>query len=94
MFITTAGQPNSFMMQTQSGGVYDLADDENNYHLAGSTGDEYENNATITRFAFSLHYSFLVKLPIFPILVYFMENSKKSLIQLSKGNLPQKHQRH
>ena len=53
MFITTAGQPKSYMMQTQSEGEYDLADDENNYHLAGSTGDEYENNTTITRFAFN-----------------------------------------
>ena len=42
------------MMQTQSGGEYDLADDENNYHLAGSTGDKYENNTTIQRFAFCL----------------------------------------
>ena len=46
-----ASQSYSYMKQTQNAGVYELADDENNYHLVGPTACEYENSLTGKRYA-------------------------------------------
>ena len=37
------------MKKTQNGGVYELADDENNYPLDGPTACEHENGSTRQR---------------------------------------------
>ena len=44
-----AGQVSAGQMSEQNRGDYDLADDDE-YQLAGATGDEYENFTSIQRF--------------------------------------------